>query len=76
MANRVYLMNHHQSEPALAAELEEACLLAASYQLPILWLALFDSDDLTNVLVHCENDAGEEVSELVLTCFASTEKAL
>lgn len=76
MANRVYLMNHNQSEPALAADLEDACLLAASYQLPILWLALFDSDDLVNVLVHCENDAGEQVSELVLTCFASTGKAL
>ncbi|MDU8360089.1 hypothetical protein [Pseudomonas syringae group sp. J309-1] len=76
MANRVYLMNHSQSEPALAAELEDACLLAASYQLPILWLALFDSDDLVNVLVHCENDAGELDSELILTCFASTEKAL
>lgn len=76
MANRVYLMNHNQSEPALAAELEDACLLAASDQLPILWLALFDSDDLVNALVHCENDAGEQDSELVLTCFASTGKAL
>lgn len=76
MANRVYLMNHSQSEPALAAELGDACLLAASYQLPILWLALFDSDDLVNVLVHFENDAGEQVSELVLTCFANTGKAL
>lgn len=75
MANRVFFMNHNQAEAAIGAELQEACLLAASYQLPILWLALFDADDLVNVAVPCENEEGEAISEQVLTCFASLEKA-
>lgn len=75
MANRVFFMNHNQAGPVIGAELQEACLLAASYQLPILWLGLFDADDLVNVAVPCENEEGEAISEQVLTCFAPLEKA-
>ena len=63
MANRTYLMAH-SSECATTAELaEDACLLGANYQVPILWIALFDSSDLAYVDVPCTDSEGRELIE-------------
>ena len=75
MANRTYLMNHESGAPRTAAEIENTCLLGANYQLPILWLALFDQDDLTTVPVACTNGAGDQIIENIPTLFTSTAKA-
>jgi hypothetical protein len=75
VANRVYLMNHTHSRPQAAAEVSSACLLGANYQIPILWLALFRSDDLVLAPVPCTSDAGEETMENIPTLFAATAEA-
>jgi hypothetical protein len=75
LANRTYLLNHDSDVPVVAAEIEGRCLLAANYQLPILWVALFDKGDLTTVGVPCTNYAGDEVVEKIPTLFTSAEKA-
>jgi hypothetical protein len=75
MANRTYLMAH-SSERAKTAELaEDACLLGANYQVPILWIALFDSSDLTYVDVPCTDSEGKDVLEKIPTLFTSYAKA-
>ncbi|MDP5240887.1 hypothetical protein Q9Q94_15200 [Uliginosibacterium sp. 31-16] len=75
MANRAYLMNHSQEAAIIAAASEESCLLGANYQAPILWVALFEPNDLTFVSVPCTNDNGDEVIEKIPTLFAPTAKA-
>jgi hypothetical protein len=75
MANRTYLMAH-SNECATTAELaEDACLLGANYQVPILWIALFDSSDLTYVDVPCTDSEGKDVLEKIPTLFTSYAKA-
>jgi hypothetical protein len=76
LANRAYLMNHAVGAPTIAGEAEEACLLGANYQIPILWMAMFDSDDFTVVDVPFTNDDGEESVEKIPTLFAATGKAM
>ena len=75
MANRTYLLNHHSVAAKVAAEIEDRCLLGANYQLPILWVALFDKSDLTTVGVPCTNDAGDELIEHVPTLLTSVGNA-
>ena len=68
-------MNHSNHAPTTAEASDDACLLGANYQVPILWVALFEPDDLTFVSVPCTNDNGDELIEEVPTLFATTEKA-
>ena len=69
-------MNHIHSTAITAEASEEACLLGANYQLPILWVALFEAADLSFVSVPCTNDVGDEFVENIPTLFAPTAKAL
>ncbi|HQS59700.1 MAG: hypothetical protein B7Y56_02885 [Gallionellales bacterium 35-53-114] len=75
MANRAYLINHSQIAAIAAENSEESCLLGANYQVPILWIALFEPSDLTFVSVSCMNDNGDELIEKIPTLFAPTTKA-
>lgn len=68
-------MNHSHSAATTAADAEESCLLGANYQLPILWVALFEPNDLTYVSVPCMNDDGDELIEKIPTLFAPSVKA-
>ena len=74
VANRVYLMNHALNQPTAAGETEDACMLGANYQLPILWLAMFDINDLHTVAVPCINDNGDKFDAQVPTLMSSVEK--
>jgi hypothetical protein len=66
----------HSSEFPTTAELaEEACLLGANYQVPILWIALFENSDLTYVDVPCTDSEGKDVLEKIPTLFTSYAKA-
>lgn len=75
MANRSYLMNHSLCTAILAGEAEENCALGANYQVPILWIALFEPDDLTFVDVPFTNDDGDESIEKIPCLFTETSKA-
>jgi hypothetical protein len=50
-------------------------LLGANYQVPILWIALFDSSDLTYVDVPCTDSEGKDVLEKIPTLLTSYAKA-
>ena len=67
-------MAHSDERETIADLAEDACLLAANYQVPILWLALFDGSDLTYVDVPCTDSEGRDVLEKIPTLFASFEK--
>lgn len=68
-------MAHSNEHPTTADLMEDACLLAANYQVPILWLALFDGADVRYVEVPCSDAQGNDVLEKIPTLFASFEKA-
>lgn len=68
-------MNHTRATATTASEAEENCLLGANYQIPILWVALFEPTDLTFVPVPCTNDNGDELIENIPTLFAPSKKA-
>lgn len=75
MANRAYLMNHAYDVATTSADAEESCLLGANYQVPVLWIALFEPTDLMFMPVPCTNDKGDERIELIPTLFAPASKA-
>lgn len=75
MANRMYLMFHSHDRPTTAELAEDACLLAANYLVPVLWIALFDSSDLTYVDVLCTDAEDKDVLESIPTLFTSYAKA-
>jgi len=75
VANRTYFMAHCNEHATTADVMEDAFLLAANYQVPILWLALFDGSDLRYVDVPCTDSQGNDVLEKIPTLFASFEKA-
>ena len=75
MANRAYLMNHTYGAATTSSNAEESCLLGANYQVPVLWIALFELTDLMFMPVPCTNDNGDERIELIPTLFAPAIKA-
>lgn len=76
MANCVYFMNHDENTPATIDESERFCLLESKYQVPILWMAMFDRDDLTTIAIPHEDQDGKESIEQIPTLLAPTDKAL
>jgi hypothetical protein len=69
-------MCHNSPSPLTAAACEgDVILAAASYQVPLLWLALFGSEDLTQVEMPMEDIEGSASTGKVPTLFAQVDVA-
>src|SRR2546428_6846148 len=76
MANRTYLINHAERVPVSLDNRRGNWLLAASYQIPVLWLAMFSDGDLTTVKTRVKKDGGQELTEDLPTLVSSTQEAI
>jgi hypothetical protein len=76
MANRTYLINHAEKAPVSLDNQRGNWLLAASYQIPVLWLAMFSDADLTTVKTRVLKADGVEVTEDLPTLASSTQEAI
>ena len=73
MANRSFLMAHESATPVVAAQHEDKIVAAASYQVPLLWLALYSIADLESVDMMLEDDQGNASVGPVPTLHTSRE---
>ena len=76
MANRTYLINHAEKAPVSLGHQAGNWLLAASCQIPVLWLAMFSAADLTTVKTRLLNADGGELIEELPTLVSSTQAAI
>src|SRR4030095_3826862 len=76
MANRAYFVNHAEKTPVSLDNQRGNWLLAASYQIPVLWLAMFSDADLTTVKPRVQKADGKELPEELPTLTSSTEEAV
>jgi hypothetical protein len=75
MANRPFLMAHDSADPANGVSGTAKILAAANYQIPLLWLSLFDSEDVKAVEMPIEKADGSESTAPVPTLHAPIESA-
>jgi hypothetical protein len=76
VANRPYLLCHDSDAPLVASEDgEQAIVAAASNQLPVLWLCLFQPADLMTVDMPLEDIEGHQSVGPVPTLFANLKSA-
>ncbi len=76
MANRTYLINHAEKAPVSLDNQRGNWLLAASYQIPVLWLAMFSDADLATARTRVRKADGREVTEDLPTLASSTHEAM
>ncbi len=76
MANRAYFINHSEDSPVSLDIQRGQWLLAASYQIPILWLALFSEIDIKIVATRMQDANGNEIIERVPTLVSRVSKAV
>jgi len=76
MANRAFFLLHDESSPVADAEERECTVLAASNQIPLLWLSVFDSTSIHRVSRTVEGEDGEKQSVLVPNLHAALPEAL
>ena len=66
-------MAHGSPAPLTAAGSPDTILVAASYQIPLLWLSLFSESDLKTVEIVLEDAEGNETTGGVPTLEGATE---
>ena len=76
MANRTYLINHAENAPVSLDNQRGHWLLAASYQIPVLWLAMFSDADLTTVKTRLQTADGQEFTEDLPTLASPAQEAV
>ena len=75
MANRAYFINHGEDAPVSLDNQKGKWLLAANYQLPVLWLAMFSEADLKVVSTRMQDAQGNQVIEQMPTLVAAVPEA-
>lgn len=68
-------MTHDSAKPLTASDASDAILAAASYQVPLLWLALFSTDNITSVDMPLEDVEGHESIGAVPTLLCPTSES-
>jgi hypothetical protein len=76
MANRAYFVNHAEKAPASLDNQRGKWLLAASYQVPVLWLAMFSAANLTTAKTRILKEDGGELTQDLPTLVSSTQAAI
>lgn len=75
MSNRAYLVNHEEASPVTSEEPKGQWHLAASYQLPVMWLSLFDMSTVTEAEITVEDCDGNETKAKIPTFIATVDDA-
>ena len=76
MANRAYFINHAEGEPVSLDDQRGQWLVAANYQIPVLWLAMFSKEDIKTVPTRMHDASGNEVVEHVPSFMAPVAQAV
>ena len=76
MANRAYFINHEEDSPVTLDNQKGKWLLAANYQLPVFWLAMFAEADLKMVSTRMQDSQGNPVIEETPTLIVAVPEAI